>query len=211
MPLMSEYTQRHSFIQWVLILGALLLPLSVIAQDDVVNVPNEVKPFIEKSRIPIALETGDLNADGRKDFVLVISDVVPDNVTYEEGAGDRSVIILTREASGSLTRAAGNDLVAYCKNCGGALGDPFAGVTISGTRFTVSNYGGSASRWSYIYTFDYSRRDRTWQLVRAEESSFHALDPERTKRHRIYTPPKHFGLITFAEFDPDNFQGKGKR
>jgi hypothetical protein len=91
------------------------------------------------------------------------------------------------------------------------MGDPFAGVTIRGTRFTVSNYGGSASRWSYEYTFAYSRRDRTWQLVRVEEGSFHALDPERTERRRIYTPPKHFALIAFANFDPDNFKAKGKK
>ena len=202
---------KRTFINWIFIFAALMIPASAMAQDDSVTVPDEVRRFIEKQRIPIALETGDLNADGRNDLILVISDVVSKNAPYEEGAGARSVLILIRESNGSLDLAARNDLVAYCKNCGGALGDPFAGVTISGTRFTVSNYGGSASRWSYEYTFDYSRRDRTWQLVRAEESSFHALDPERTKRHRIYTPPKHFGLITFADFDPDNFQAKGKR
>lgn len=200
---------KRTFINWIFIFAALMLPTSAMAQDDTVTVPDEVRRFIEKQRVPIALETGDLNADGRKDLILVISDVVSKNAPYE--AGERSVLILIRESNGSLDLAARNDLVAYCKNCGGALGDPFAGVTISGTRFTVSNYGGSASRWSYEFTFDYSRRDRTWQLVRAEESSFHALDPERTKRHRIYTPPKHFGLITFADFDPDNFQAKGKR
>jgi len=189
----------------------LVLPTAALAQDDVVNVPDEVKPFVDKGRVPVALETGDLNADGRKDLILVISDVVPEKDPYEEGAGERSVLILVREASGSLTMAARNNLVAMCKNCGGVYGDPFAGVAIRGTRFTVSNYGGSNSRWSYDYTFDYSRRDRTWQLVRVEENTFHALDPKRTERKHIYTPPKNFGLITFAEFDPDNFQRKGKR
>ena len=182
-----------------------------MAQNEAAAIPAEIKPFVEKDTIPIALETGDLNADGRKDAVLVISEIVPENAPYEEGAGDRSVLILIRGSDGALSVAGRNNLVALCRNCGGAFGDPFEGIVIKGTRFTVSNYGGSADRWAYNYTFDYSRRDRTWQLVRVEESHFHTLDPDRTMRTRTYTPPKNFGLITFAEFDPENFKGKGKK
>ena len=203
--LMSKRTQNLFFL-----LAITLFPAAVTAQD-VVNIPDEIKRFVDGKRIPIALETGDLNADGRKDFVLVISDVVPEGAAYEEGAGERSVLILIRDANGSLNLAGRNDLVAMCKRCGGAFGDPFEGVVIKGTRFTVMNYGGSADRWSYSYTFNFSRRDNDWQLIRVEESNFHTLDPERTMKTRRYTPPKHFGLITFAEFDPEKFKGKGKR
>ena len=80
-----------------------------------------------------------------------------------------AVLILVRDSSGGLSLAARNDLVVLCKNCGGAFGEPFEGVVIKGSRFTVMNYGGSADRWSYSYTFDFSRRDRTWQVVRVEE------------------------------------------
>ena len=205
-----QNTGHPRFITWIFIFAALLLPASAMAQD-VINVPDEIKQFVGKERIPIALETGDLNADGRKDFVLVTSDVVPENAPYEEGAGERSVLILVREASGPLALAARNDLVAMCKNCGGVFGDPFDGVVIRGTRFTIMNYGGSNERWSYSYTFNYSSRDHTWQLVRVEESHFHALDPDRTMKTSRYTPPKHFGLITFGDFDPYKFKGKGKR
>jgi hypothetical protein len=189
----------------------LFLPICAAAQTDDIKVPDEVRPFIEKGMIPIALETGDLNADGLKDYVLVISEVVAEDAQYEEGAGARSVLVLIRETSGKLVQAARNLSVAYCKVCGGVFGDPFAGVSVRGTRFTVSNYGGSNDRWAYDYTFAYSIRDRTWQLVRAEETSFHALDPKRTMRKHIYTPPKDFGLINFADFDPDIFLGKGKK
>ena len=190
---------------------AIILVPGLVMGQDTVQIPDEVKRFVDNGRIPIALESGDLNADGREDFVLVTSDVVPDDAPYEEGAGARTVLVLARGADGSLTSEARNDLVALCKRCGGAFGDPFEGVVIKGTRFTVMNYGGSADRWAYHYTFDYSRRDRTWQLVRVEESNFNTLDPERTRKLRIYTPPRHFGLITFSDFDPDNFQGKGKK
>lgn len=194
----------------ILVSFVLLLPVSAVAQEPV-KVPDEVKPFVEAKREAIALESGDLNADGRKDFILVTSEPVPESDPYEEGAGRRSVLILTREADGSLKLAARNDLVAMCKACGGVFGDPFDGIDIKGTKFTVLNYGGSAHRWAYHYSFAYSRRDRTWQAVRVTELNYHNLDPDRTMKERVYTPPKHFGLITFADFDPDNFRGKGNR
>jgi len=190
---------------------AFLLSTTALAQNDDIKVPDEVKPFVQKGKIAIALEAGDLNADGRKDLILVTSEPVAENAPYEEGAGARSVLILLREAGGGLKLAARNNIIVYCRNCGGVFGDPFAGVEIRGTRFTINNYGGSNSRWSYSYTFDYSRRDGTWQLVRVVDESFHALDPKNTMKRRTYTPPKNFGLINFADFDPDNYLGKGKK
>ena len=208
----SALISVRSDILRMLFLIAIALPISAAAQNDAVKVPDDVKPFIEKGMIPVALETGDLNADGRKDFVLVASPRVPEGATYDEaGDGARQTMILIGEANGGLTMAARNDYVVMCKNCGGVFGDPFAGVTVKGTRFTVSNYGGSNDRWGYDYTFDYSGRDKTWQLVRVEETSFHALDPVKTERKHIYTPPKNFGLINFADFDPDKYLAKGKK
>jgi hypothetical protein len=189
----------------------LALSITAFSQNDEVAIPADVKPFVEKGKIAIALEKGDLNADGRPDMILVTSEFIPENAEWEEGAGERSVLILVREADGSLRLAARNDIIVYCRNCGGVFGDPFAGVDVKGTRFTVNNYGGSNDRWSYSYTFDYSRRDKTWQLVRVVNESFHALDPKRTMKRRVYAPPKSFGLINFSDFDPENYLGKGKK
>ena len=206
-PFRTEF-RRLSILTFFL---SSILSISAARQNDEVKIPADVKPFVQKGLIPIAIETGDLNADGFKDHVLVVSQPVDENAAWEEGAGKRSVLILIREPSGELRLAGRNDLVVLCKNCGGVFGDPFAGVNIRDTSFTVNNYGGSNDRWSYSYTFDYSRRDRTWQLVRVEDESFHALDPKHTTKRRVYAPPKSFGLITFSEFDPDNFMGKGKK
>lgn len=185
---------------------------AVAAQNEEVKLPNEVKPFVEKGMIPIALETGDLNADGKKDFILVLDKPRNPKAEFDE-AGDsaRPMLILVRDSSSKLFVAARNDNVVYCRTCGGVFGDPFAGIAIVGTHFTVSNYGGSNDRWAYDYTFAYSRRDNTWQLVRAEETTFQALDPNRTTRKHIYTPPKNFGLINFADFDPENYLKQGKK
>jgi hypothetical protein len=90
------------------------------------------------------------------------------------------------------------------------MGDPFQGVEVGPKTFTVSHYGGRAWGWSVDYTFNYSRRDNTWQLVRVEESSFHAFEPDKIKR-AVYVPPKHYGKIDIADFDPDNWKGQGQK
>lgn len=87
------------------------------------------------------------------------------------------------------------------------MGDPFQGVAAEPKTFTVSHYGGSAWRWSVDYTFNYSKRDNTWLLVRVEESSFHAFEPDKIKTD-VYISPKHYGKIDIADFDPDHWQGQ---
>ncbi|MEP6848966.1 MAG: hypothetical protein ABI999_08915 [Acidobacteriota bacterium] len=181
------------------------------AQNEEIEIPNDVKPFVEKGYIPIALEKGDLNGDGTKDCILVLSKPTHDSNTYDEvGDALRPTMILVRDAGGTLSLAARNDHAVYCKNCGGMMGDPFQGVTIKGTTFSVLNAGGSSDRWDETYTFGYSRRDRQWQLTRVEENSFSNFKPDKVKTV-ILMPPKSFGLITFGDFDPENIKGKGAK
>lgn len=189
-----------------------LTPLAAPAQDESgISVPHEVRPFIGKGMVANALEQGDLNADGRKDYVLVIGKPAPSDGSFDDGQDDkRSTLVLIRDAAGKLTLAGSNDEVAFCRTCGGVFGDPFVGVRIKGTSFTVDNYGGSNWRWSSGFTFRYSPRDKQWQATRVEESSFFVFEPNKVKT-RIYTPPSSFGLINFADFNPDNFKGKGKK
>jgi len=55
--------------------------------------------------------------------------------------------------------------------------------------------------------FNYSRRDKTWQLVQVINTSFHAGDPENMTT-QTHTPPKDFGKIDIADFDPENYLKK---
>jgi hypothetical protein len=173
-------------------------------------VPAEVRRFVLPGTRAIAIEHGDLNGDGRADVVLVLErqKAKPGDDDIEDG--QRPILILVRRGDGSLRLAARNDAAAYCSTCGGLMGDPFVGVQVGHGTFTVSNYGGSAWRWSADFRFDYSRLDDAWQLVRVTESSFHASDPERAKT-RVRRPPRDFGKIDFGEFDPQRFLGQGKR
>ena len=90
------------------------------------------------------------------------------------------------------------------------MGDPFQGVEVEPKTFTVTHYGGSAWRWSVDYKFAYSRKDDTWQLVKVEESSFHASAPDKGE-NKTHTPPKDFGKIDFADFDPEKWKNQGPR
>ncbi|NVN93495.1 MAG: hypothetical protein HXX11_23260, partial [Desulfuromonadales bacterium] len=113
-------------------------------------------------------------------------------------------LIVIRSADGSLNLVKRNNKVVYCSTCGGMMGDPFQGISARKKTITVSHFGGSAWRWATTTTFNYSRKDNTWQLVLVQNDSFHASDPENltSKQHK---PPRDYGKIDFAEFDPDNY------
>ena len=162
-------------------------PLATFAQDEELKVPAEVQPFVEAGTKAIAVEAADLNGDGRGDFVLVLEKENPAKDADDFPVGERPLLILLRGADGKLSEAKRNERVVMCSKCGGVFGDPFEGVVAGRNTFTVMHYGGSNLRWTYSYKFNYSRLDRTWQLVRVEESEFHTSAPDKMKT-RVYTP-----------------------
>ena len=185
-------------------------PAGVAArQDDELKVPAEVAPFVEAGTKAIALEAADLNGDGRGDFVLVLERQNPAKDADDFPVNQRPLLLLVRGADGKLSAAKRNERVVMCSRCGGVFGDPFEGVEAGRDTFTVSFYGGSNWRWAYSYKFNYSRADKTWQLVRAEESSYHTSDPDKMKT-QIFTPPKDYGKIDIADFDPEKYKRPSK-
>ena len=166
------------------------------------DVPSEVEPFVEQGTTVLAIERADLNRDHREDVVLVLEPNDPEL--------PRTLLLLVRDAKGALQLAKRSAKAVFCRNCGGVMGDPFQGVHVEKGRFTIEHYGGSSWRWSANYTFAWSRRDRSWQLVRVESSSFHASEPDKIET-TIEIPPKDFGLIDVTDFDPEDYLGKGKK
>jgi len=177
----------------ILIMGAVY---SAAAQIDEITVPADVRPFVGDEMSVIALASADLNGDGTTDHVLVVEKTTSNRKI--QGDDQRTLMIIIR-VGGKLKLAKTNSNVVYCRSCGGAFGDPFAGLVAKRNSFTVDNYGGSSWRWSESYKFSYSRRDRTWQLVMVASDSFNALDPNVSKT-RVRTP-KSFGKIDIADFD----------
>ncbi len=176
--------------------------LAALVLASAVDVASDVQPFVEKNTTVLAVERGDLNRDGREDAVLVLEPADPD--------APRPLLLLVRDAKDTLKLAKRSDKAVYCRECGGMMGDPFQGITIAKGRFTIEHYGGSSWRWSSNFTFGWSRRDQSWQLVRVESISFHASDPNSEEK-TVHTPPWDFGLIDVTEFDPENYLGQGKK
>lgn len=193
----------------------LLLPLAFsavcFAESDYIpdgQIPAEVKPFVEKDTRLLAMESADLNGDGLKDYVLVLEKQKAKPTDPDLETGQRPLLILLRGEGGALKLVKRNDKIVLCSTCGGMMGDPFQGVSTKAKSFSVTHYGGSGWRWSNEYKFNYSRIDSTWQLVRVEESEFHAGDPEHTTKTRVFTPPKDYGKIDIADFDPEHYKAK---
>lgn len=203
---MTSLRYRLRTVFPLVILLAACIPLSAQNREEI-KMPPDVAPFVEKGTKAIALETADLNGDGRADFILVLEKQKPE-IRDDFPVNQRPMLILAREADGVLRVAKRNERVVMCSQCGGVFGDPFESIEVGRNTFTIHHYGGSNWRWVYKYRFNYSRIDRTWQLVRVEDSSYHTSDPNKAKTS-IYTPPRHFGKIDFAGFDPENYLKKG--
>lgn len=193
----------------LLILIICFASVLVLAQGAELKIPAEVQPFIEKDMKPIALETGDLNGDGKMDFIMVLEKATTSSKEENTDESERPMLIIIRKADGKLTLSTRNDEVVYCRNCGGVYGDPFDSVKIGNKGFTVFNVGGSSDRWLENFQFNYSPRDKTWQLVRAVFSSYNVFKPKLIKT-RILTPPKDYGKINFADFRLSNLEQKNK-
>src|SRR6185436_6985273 len=149
-----------------IVIWVCLAPPVVMAQDTELKIPAEVVPFVESGTKAIALEKADLNGDGAEDFVLVLEKEKPAKDADDFPIGQRPLLILLRGADGKLSSAKRTERVIMCSQCGGVFGDPCDGIIAKRNTFSVEHYGGSAERWKFSYQFNYSRADKTWQLVK---------------------------------------------
>lgn len=176
------------------------------------GVPAALTRLPGKGQRLLAYAQADLNRDGIPDYVVVVEANPPD----PSGEPDRTLLIALGQGGNApggqheLKVVKRSPRVVLCSSCGGTMGDPFASLEAGPGQFSVSHYGGSSWRWSNTFRFAYSRRDDTWQLVEVKESSFHASQPDKEKT-RLYKPPKDFGKIDIADFDPEHFKGVGPR
>lgn len=193
-------------------IAGLTVPATSMAADYIEgkDIPADLRPLILPKTKLLAFVAADLNGDDRLDYVFILEKQKshPDDEPLTDG--QRPLHIAIRQADGKLKVVKTNDKMVFCSTCGGVFGDPFADLKAGKKTFTVSHYGGSGWRWSNDFQFNYSRKDDTWQLVKVSESSFHAAEPKKVKE-KNYTPPRHFGKIDIADFDPEDFKGVGAK
>lgn len=190
------------------LLAMIFFVSSINAQNNEIKVPADVQTFVEKGAKVLALESADLNGDNMKDYILVFERQNPtEKDEYDYPKNQRPLLILTRDKNNKLSEAKRNEHIVMCSECGGMMGDPFMGVEVGTKTFTVNHYGGSAWRWGLSYKFNYSRIDKTWQLVRFEREDFHAIDQAKTMKREIKLP-KDFGKVDISDFEPAMFDEK---
>jgi len=143
---------------------------------------------------------GDLNADGRMDVLLILKALDEDTLPGDK-VMTRPLLILIRQADGNLKLEARNDDAVLCKQCGGAFGDPYTNMVITGDYFSVEHYGGSSSRWTDIVTFKYNPSKKNWFLHKWGGEVINNNYPESNSNWLKTT--KEFGVVLFEKFNRD--------
>lgn len=162
--------------------------------------PRSIAAVIPAGYSVLDTTAGDLNQDAYPDMVVVLKkDGEESAETDVDNPVKRPLLVMTGGADGSYSLVARNDNTVYCATCGGMMGDPYTGVTISKGYFSVEHYGGSSWRWSRIVTYKYSPADKTWLLHKDGGESFNTNEPEKvTEKVRSV---KDFGRVPFEAFD----------
>lgn len=162
--------------------------------------PGSLSAFIPTGYSMLDSASGDLNRDQRPDLILVLKR--DDEATTSDDIAHpakRLLLILIRDSNNQLQQVKRSDNTVYCFHCGGAMGDPYMGVTIKNGYFSVEHYGGSAWRWTRIITYKYSETEKEWLLHKDGSESFNASAPEKVTT-RIRTI-RDFGKVAFEQFD----------
>jgi hypothetical protein len=184
---------------------AMALMLLAAQASQAAKPPADVQAALPAGQTLLAWEAADLNRDGRPDAIMV-----SEAKATSEDEGPRLLQVLLRQPDGKLKVAVRSVRAVMCRQCGGVFGDPFEGVQTQAGGFTLLHYGGSNWRWREDFRFAWSRRDQTWQLVAVDSLSYHTSDPDQQKQQHA-RPPRDFGLINLADFDYENWQGRGQR
>ena len=141
--------------------------------------------------------SGDLNRDGKIDYVVVLKSILEDSDHEKQ----RPLIILITNSRNKLEQIARNDNVVLCRGCGGAFGDPYQGISIKSNYFSIDHYGGSAWRWTRNITFKYIQSLNRFVLHKDGGDSFHATDPETVNSY--FKNRKDFGRLPFTRYRND--------
>jgi hypothetical protein len=152
----------------------------VKAQDK--ETPKELQPYILQGYAVLDFAKGDLNGDTLPDYILILKTSGEDTLTFDnpEWNAARPLLLIIRQPGGGLQSVASNTDIVLCRQCGGAMGDPYMGMTIKNNEFSIETYGGSSWRWGETVTFRYDKIKKNWFLQKQVITSFQAGDPQTT-------------------------------
>lgn len=106
----------------------------------------------------------DMNTDGKKDYVFILSQLNEAN----DANLLRRLLIVHGAGANTYNMVIQNDSVVFCKGCGGVMGDPYVNIIVTKTIFKIIHYGGSAQRWARTTTFKYNTKLKDYYLKKDE-------------------------------------------
>lgn len=180
---------------------SLLFSIDSFSQE--MSIPDELKPFIMPGYEAMDVVKGDLNKDKRDEYLLVLKTAGEDTFSFDNTDWDahRPILVIIRQANGTLKTVAVNNELIFCKNCGGVMGDPYQGLVIKPGEFTADFYGGSSWRWAESFTFRYDAVKKNWFLQTHKSTSFQSGDPDKTMNESIISRTE-MGDISIEKFTP---------
>ncbi|MEF3082052.1 hypothetical protein V3391_07465 [Luteimonas sp. SMYT11W] len=154
--------------------------------------------FVPQGATLVDTVQGDLTARGSADALIVFSPASTDGRALGDGPA-RTVVLLARDATGTLQNVAENARIVPCARCGGMAGDPYAGARIEAGTVTLAVAGGSRQRWFHDYVFRYAPERATWRLTNVARG---VTDTQTDLQTHEALTAADFGDIDFADFDP---------
>ena len=169
------------------------------AHMDSVEVINTLLVQLSATFTTEAFTIGDLNEDGRRDFIVLAHGKAPrDSVTGLPNTHCRTAVLLLNHGWPNLTVAASNAHLIDCSTCGGGgVGDPHQGFEIYDSSFAVNSLYGACDKSAISYIFRYNPKEHNWFLQYSDRSNYSCH--EGSKQHHIRETRRQFGKVPFAD------------
>lgn len=150
-----------------------------------------VERLLPPDRTALHAYRGDLDGDGDADALVVTAPASGD----EPGA--RGIALLLHGQDGWRI-AARNDRAVPCARCGGAMGDPLAGIDIVPRGFVLRFEGGSRELWSVAYRFRHEPTRTRWMLDAVDRK---VLDRATGEAKQAHAGESDMEPLDFTDFD----------
>jgi len=137
------------------------------------SLPATITQFIPAGYEALDTSMTDLNRDGLTDILLVAN-----KKGEEENKTDtvkRWLLLLLKQKVNTFKLVCKNKNAIPCGNCGGMMGDAYAGIIADSATFTIQFYGGSNWKGTGAYTFAWSKSANDWFLIR-QITEFYFMD-----------------------------------
>lgn len=173
--------------------------------DDIeVELKSDVEGFI-KNKFPkyhiLKIKKGVIGTD----YIFVLESNKKGKPFSElDDAYGRKVVLVNKYRDGFKIIAQNNFMVG-CSSCGGAIGDPFRGITVKGSYISFEELYGACIKEFQVITFKYDKKSEKWYLHKKgiEATYCNKKVNGEPKVETVVKSKKDFGLIEFSKYKDD--------